>query len=213
MNIGNRVESFSTRDQEIWFTSDTHFWHRNIIEYTKRPFESVEEMNQELIKRWNSRVAPEDIIFHLGDFAHCGSKKLKEILDSLNGRKFLVLGNHDWRTFKSEASRVWFEGIAQQMYIRIDGRKVYLNHFPYLCFTGTFKTPEEATWQLFGHVHSGLLNTEFLDKPRLQYLFPYQYDVGVDNNNFAPISWKEITKKIYEQIKTSQEGIKAVRPE
>ena len=201
LNTNNslKIISLNTQDQNIWFTSDTHFWHSNIIEYTNRPFKDVLEMNQELIRRWNDKVKENDIIFHLGDFAHCGSDKLKELLSVLHGKKYLILGNHDWRTFKSNHSQ-WFEGIYQQLCIKINGRRVYLNHFPFLCYTGTFKGPENATYQLFGHVHSGILNTKFLDKPRLKYLFPYQYDVGVDNNNFTPISWDEVCEKINKNI-------------
>lgn len=189
----NRILSLNPEEQGIWFTSDTHFWHRNIIEYTGRPFGSVEEMNEVLIRNWNDRVKPEDIIFHLGDFAHCGSQKLKEILDTLNGRKYLILGNHDWRTFKAGHSQ-HFEAITQQMYIKILGRKLYLNHFPFLCFTGTYKNPEEATWQLFGHIHSGPRNVNAKDNSRIQYLWPEQYDVGVDNNEYCPVNWYEIVE-------------------
>jgi calcineurin-like phosphoesterase family protein len=198
----NKVISFSTTEQEIWFTSDTHFYHGNIIEYTGRPFHDVWEMNESLISNWNERVRNEDIIFHLGDFAHCGSEKLKDLLERLKGRKYLILGNHDWRTFKTGHSQR-FEGIYQQMCIKIDGRRVYLNHFPFLCFTGTFKSFEESTFQLFGHVHSGPRNVKALDNPRLINLFPTQYDVGVDNNEFAPVSWKEVNKIITSQYEES----------
>ena len=189
--LNNRILSFNPEEQDLWFTSDTHFGHYNVIEYANRPFSSKEEMDDVLIQNWNDRVKPNDIIFHLGDFAYCGSKRIKEILESLNGRKYLILGNHDWKTFKSGQAQ-HFEMMTQQLCIKILGRKVYLNHFPYLCFPGTYKTPEKATWQLFGHIHSGPNNTNAKDNERIPFLWPTQYDVGVDNNNYAPINWYEI---------------------
>lgn len=83
-----RIESM----KNIWFTSDTHAGHANIIRYCNRPFASVEEMDAALIERWNSVVKPDDYVYHLGD-VYFGSGH--EILKNLNGRKRLVLGNHD----------------------------------------------------------------------------------------------------------------------
>lgn len=78
-----------------YFTSDTHFGHRNIITYCARPFASVEEMNAALIERWNARVKPGDRVFHLGDFS-MGPKLLRPTyVKALNGYKVLVRGNHD----------------------------------------------------------------------------------------------------------------------
>src|SRR5437762_1961140 len=78
-----------------WFISDTHFGHKNILEYEKesRPFTSIEEMHEAIIERWNSNIKPSDIVYHLGDF--CFGKKHLEIAQSLNGKKRLVMGNHD----------------------------------------------------------------------------------------------------------------------
>ncbi|MBO5004465.1 MAG: metallophosphoesterase [Clostridia bacterium] len=193
-----KVHSFSTKDQNIFFTSDTHFWHTNIIKYAKRPFGHIEEMNNTIIASWNKVVGKNDIVFHLGDFCFCGSDKLKTLLDSLNGKIYLIMGNHDWKTIK-DGQRKRFAGVYQQMSIRVDGQPIYLNHFPFLCFAGSYRG-DRSTWQLFGHVHSGIRNREGLDNDRLQYLFPTQYDVGVDNNNFKPVSFQEVEKIIENQI-------------
>lgn len=80
---------------KIWFTSDTHFFHNKIIEYCQRPFANVEEMNNELIYRWNQVVRNDDVVFHLGDFCLGKAKKWNSILDKLNGKICLILGNHD----------------------------------------------------------------------------------------------------------------------
>lgn len=86
--------------KNIWFTADQHFNHKNIIKYSKRPFKSVEEMNEGLIEKYNSVVNAEDDVYFLGDlgfFNNIDTTKydLKPIVSRLKGRKFLILGNHD----------------------------------------------------------------------------------------------------------------------
>ena len=90
------------------------------------------------------------------------------------------------------------------MKITVDGQNIYLNHFPYLVFDGIYR--DKPTWQLFGHVHSNknLFEQTSADAPRLQYLLPLQYDVGMDNNNFTPISFSEVKRIIEKQVKDSK---------
>ena len=194
-----QIFSFSTKDQNIFFTSDTHFWHENILKFCNRPFSSIEEMNDTIINNWNSVVKENDIVFHLGDFCFCGSDKFKELIEKLNGKIYLILGNHDLKTIK-QWHETKFEGVYQQMCIKIDGKKIYLNHFPFLCYAGTYYRYEDAVWQLFGHVHSSDKNKNGLDNQRLSMLFPTQYDVGVDNNNYTPISFEEVKNIIETQM-------------
>ena len=90
-----------------------------------------------------------------------------------------------------------FDRVENQMLLKIDNKyKVYLNHFPFLCYDGTYRNPEDCTIQLHGHVHERIGDTG-KDAKRLNYRFSYQYDVGVDNNNFYPVSWEEILKIIH----------------
>lgn len=190
---------FSTHDQGIFFTSDTHFGHNNILKYCNRPFESIAEMDETIITNWNMVVGKNDIVFHLGDFGFCGSQRLKEILEQLNGHIYLITGNHDRKMLK-DGSMKMFENVANEMYVIIDEQRIYLNHKPYLCFDGTYgRRDGKWTWQLFGHVHSGPNSDTGLDHARLRMLFPTQYDVGVDNNNFMPISFDEVKQIITDQ--------------
>lgn len=183
---------YNSNDVNLFFTSDTHFWHSNIIKYCNRPFMDIEEMNEEIIKRWNDKIEKNDLVFHLGDFAFCGPSQYKTLLERLNGKIILILGNHDWRNIK-EGYMSKFDGIYQQLRIKVDDQRIYLNHFPFLCYEGSWR----GVWQLFGHVHSGPYNNGGgLDNPRLKMLLPGQYDVGVDNNNFKPISYKELCTKV-----------------
>ena len=79
----------------VFIISDTHFGHEAIIRYCNRPFTSVEEMDQTMIKRWNETISNKDVVIHLGDFALCGKDKTREIIQKLNGKKILIMGNHD----------------------------------------------------------------------------------------------------------------------
>ena len=182
----------------IFFTSDTHWNHTNIIKYCDRPFKDVNHMNEELVRRWNEVVGPDDIVFHLGDFAYGGSDVWNSILGRLNGKIYLVLGNHDEKNIR-QGYMGRFEWVGYQMHLNIEGRSVYLNHYPFLTYSGIYRNPEDRVWQLFGHVHSKPGMTG-MDKGRLECLLPTQYDVGVDNNDYKPVSWAEVKKKIEKQI-------------
>lgn len=95
-NFGREEKDMSN----VFVTSDTHFYHGNIIRYCNRPFSSVEEMNEKLIENWNSVVGPNDKVIHLGDFCFGNKTKVKEVFSKLNGKIDLVMGNHDRHKIK-----------------------------------------------------------------------------------------------------------------
>lgn len=184
--------------EKFYFTSDTHFNHANIVKYCKRPFTSIEENDAELIRRWNEKVPEDAIVFHLGDVGFGNQKKIKSILEQLHGKIYLVIGNHDWKNIVSE--QAWrFEDMTQQINMKIGKRNIILNHYPMLAFAGAWRG-KDAAYQLFGHVHTSPYSDEGLDQQRLKVLFTSQYDVGVDNNNFTPVSWKEVDQIINNQM-------------
>lgn len=184
--------------QKFYFTSDTHFGHENIIKYCKRPFKDVEEHDATLIKNWNDVVPEDGIVFHLGDVAFGNPNRVNEILSQLNGTIYLIIGNHDWRRIVSE--HAWrFKDMTQQLNMKIGKRHIILNHYPMLAFSGAWRG-EDATYQLFGHVHTSPYTDEGLDQPRMKMLFTSQYDVGVDNNDFRPRSWNDIDTIIHNQM-------------
>lgn len=191
------LRTFSPED--VWFTSDTHFWHENILRYCNRPFKTISEMNEELIRRWNETVPGEGVVFHLGDFAFGGSKEWNDVISRLNGKIYLILGNHDMKQIK-QGFMQRFEHVTQQMTIRVGGQSIILNHNPFLAYGGAYRN----VWQLFGHVHSGPLSDRGKDLARLQVLFPRQYDVGVDNNDFRPVSFLQVKTIIEEQIRKAE---------
>lgn len=192
----NKVFKFDP--DSTFFTSDTHFGHENIIKFCKRPYANVEEMNEALIENWNKVVGKDDIVFHLGDFALGGSTVWNSTLDRLNGKIYLIFGNHDRKNLRQGFAARFVE-VLPQLQIEIEGRSIYLNHYPFLCYGGSWRNPDNAVWQLFGHCHSGP-HVNGADNNRLDILFPYQYDVGVDNNNYTPISWSQVKDIINKQV-------------
>ena len=198
------IKQFDTSKNDIFFTSDTHFGHANILKYCQRPFDDIDSMNEALIKNWNSVVKDNDIVFHLGDFMFGNTNRFWEIRSRLNGRIYLIHGNHDYKLME-EVDNIedGFEDILSQMRIVINSQKIYLNHFPYLTFDGVYK--EKPGWELFGHVHSTKNgSSNGADIQRLKYLFPCQYDVGVDNNNYTPVSFNQVKEIIENQIQKSK---------
>lgn len=197
----NKIKLDST-EHNIFFTSDLHLAHRNIITFCNRPWHSTEEMDAGLIKNWNTLVGDDDIVFDLGDFAFASSGRWKSYLASLRGHHHLIRGNHDISRDPGPYILSLFDSVSDQLLLNIDGRQVYLNHYPFLCYAGTYKNPKDAVWQLFGHVHSSPTATG-KDDDRLTHLFPYQYDVGVDNNNYFPVPWSKICEIIDNQVSKS----------
>lgn len=199
-----KISSDYLAEHNIFFTSDLHFGHKNIIEFCKRPFNSVEEMDETLIENWNSIVKSNDLVFDLGDFAFAPNWRWHELLARLNGNHILILGNHDTSRWPGDKVMELFYRVEQQMILKVEEQYIYLNHYPFLCYSGTYRPAGAAVWQLHGHVHSSPLDTDKRgkDDERLSLRFPYQYDVGVDNNNFTPVSWNQIKEIINTQIES-----------
>ena len=134
-----------------FFIADTHFGHRNIINLDNRPFKDTQEMEETMRARWNARVTADDLVYILGDF--CWSKDENEwirILDSLNGAKYLIKGNHDSDNMsKTLIDR--FIGVSDYKEIRECHTKIILCHYPILAYNNSFK---ENTYMIHGHVHN-----------------------------------------------------------
>ncbi|ANY85469.1 hypothetical protein BB934_45455 (plasmid) [Microvirga ossetica] len=133
----------------LFFTSDTHFRHAAILHHDRRPFVSVEEMEAEIIRRWNARVRPRDTVYHLGDFAWGKAKVVAEILPRLNGHIHLIWGNHDHNTVRRMT-----EWASSQPYLEIkDGDDlVCLHHYA----QRTWNRARYGSYHLFGHSHGNL---------------------------------------------------------
>lgn len=154
----------------IYYTGDEHYWHPhgNIIKYCNRPHPNIEEMNEDIISKSNSRVKKGDIVIHDGDFALCSREKAQEIIRRLNGEHIFLIGDHDH----------WLGGRKRWdiRQFKIQGNHVIVCHY---CLR-TWPRSHYNSWHLFAHSHGKL---EPIGK---------SHDVGVDNNNFYPVSEEEI---------------------
>jgi calcineurin-like phosphoesterase family protein len=119
---------------EVWFTSDTHFGSKRTLEFSQRPFKTVEDMDTKLIENWNSVVSDNDLVYHLGDFG------VYDLRKQLNGDVALIAGNYDTNVPKG-----LFKWVTHYDKLRFDNIEIYMNHFPSLHKKGAFN--------LFGHVH------------------------------------------------------------
>lgn len=169
----------------VFFTSDMHFYHENIIKYSSRPFESVEDMNEKLISNWNSVVSKNDIVYDLGDFAFSNIKNIKGILKRLNGKHFFIYGNHDHVICKNKKTLLeekLFFSIENYKSIKINDKNIVLFHYGCRVWDKSFY----GSWHLYGHSHGTL--------PPLGK----SVDVGIDSkfihDEYRPTSFDEIKK-------------------
>lgn len=135
----------------LWFTSDNHFGHKNIIKYSNRPFESVEEMDEKMIEAHNAVVKPDDEVWFLGDFSFWPGPTIAGISHRLNGEKHFVWGNHDkaLHIYKDMAN---FRSYQDYKELNWNGQKIVLFHFGQRVWNQSHR----GSWHLFGHSHGTL---------------------------------------------------------
>lgn len=175
--------------EKVFFTADTHFYDQRVLRFRPR-YKDIDEMNEELIRRWNETVPPDGVVFHLGDFMVGSSELVTDLVNRLNGTILLIKGNHDelavFRSYQIK-SKTKLIMLGKERVIGLNRHKIIMNHYPFLCYAGQYS----GVWQLFGHVHSGH-EVEGYDLPKLANLLPNQYDVGVDNNDDRPIPFTRL---------------------
>lgn len=189
----------------IFFTSDLHFGHYNVIQYCNRPFDTVEQMNEYMVEKWNEVVGPDDIVYVLGDFAMGPQENVVKYGPRLNGIKFLVPGNHDRcheimhknkEQKKANGIKLFvdagFSILPTEHSLLIAGQTVKLHHMPYRSDHtadvryANIRPTDEGGWLLHGHVHD------------LWKIEGKQINVGVDVWNFLPVPITEIERIIRE---------------
>lgn len=130
---------------KYFIVSDTHFGHKNIIKYCNRPFKTIEEMDEALIKNWNSVVSKDDTIIHLGDVFLCGKERAKKIMSQLNGRKILIKGNHDH----------WSDEFYRSIGFDYVSKYPIIWHGFYMLSHAPLQLNETTPYgNLYGHVHN-----------------------------------------------------------
>jgi len=176
----------------VWFTSDQHFFHANILTYCpNRIFPNVEEMNRGIIAGHNSVVMPDDEVYHVGDFSF-REEHIRSILAQLNGTHYLVSGNHDKTFIKKDKL-----GASAKKYMGYGFRKIYnetylnpflINHFPYLMEGDSghdarytqYRPVDKGSWLIHGHTHSTIAVSGRM------------INVGVDAWDCKPVSYNQL---------------------
>ena len=148
--------------------ADPHFYHTNIIKYELRPFSSVEEMNETIIKNHNSIIKKKDRVFILGDFALAGKEAIKEICGRLQGYKILIIGNHD----KHRGVKAWLELGFDEVY----KYPVIVDNFFILSHAPMYVNDSMPYLNIHGHTHGTSMKSDSF------------INVSLDVINFTPVN-------------------------
>ncbi len=167
----------------IYFTADLHIHHKDAVQHTRRPFSGPEEMDRVLAENWNRRVQPQDEVYLLGDLTLKSASRAERLLRSLNGRKYLLRGNHDRFAGQETFPHELFVWVKDYYELHQGDQWLILCHYPLL----DWNHRRYGSLHLHGHLHS---RREDNKKNRSQGLL--RYDVGVDANGFSPVSLEEI---------------------
>lgn len=174
---------------EIFVISDTHFWHKNVIEYENRPFKDLNDMEEKMVELWNGKVRPEDTVYILGDFSFGNIEKTENTLKKLNGKKILVLGNHDSVVRKQKFNKSLFETITNFIDDKIYDVGFLMCHYP-------LAVGDWSKINLYGHIHSNN-GSHKVDK-----LPENSFNCCADVNNYTPVNIKDIIALKQHTLKT-----------
>jgi calcineurin-like phosphoesterase family protein len=182
----------------IYLTSDLHFNHNREFIWKARGFTSVQEMNEEIIKRHNALVRPDDDVYILGDSSLGGGDEQilaanKALIEQLNGKLHIIRGNHDTnrRVAMYESCKNVVGPILYADMLHYKGYHFYLSHFPTLTGNLEKESLKQCTCNLFGHTHQ---TTNFhMD-------MPYMYHVGVDSHDCKPVLLDDIIKEMEAKV-------------
>jgi calcineurin-like phosphoesterase family protein len=183
--------------KRTFFISDTHFFHKNVIKYSNRPFDHVDQMNATLIKNINQVVGENDELYILGDFIFGNVQKAVGVLSQIKCQNIhYIFGNHD-ETMESEEVKRFFKSMQDYKEIRIPDKSceqgyqmICLFHYPIL----EWNRGHRGAWMLHGHCHGNLKYPESLKKCRIT-------DIGVDCWDYYPVSYEQLKFKDCEDIK------------
>lgn len=189
-------------NRKLWFTSDLHFGHKNVIKFCNRPFQDVNEMNEKLIENWNSVVGENDIVFILGDtFWFNDSRAIKRCFQRLKGIIYVIPGNHDnfesYHRLSDEPRVILCEDITE-VFLEFADKTLYPKKICELCLShlplSTWPHRENGSINFFGHIHSQPDKTEGVDQDLL--LHKNQCDVGTDYWNYNLVEFKTLLEKL-----------------
>jgi len=170
----------------VFFTADQHFGHQNIIKHSNRPFQTVEEMDEVLLANWNGVVKSQDTVYILGDLFFRNNASAEDYLRRLNGKKHLLIGNHDKDWMKKTDLLRYFESVERMVEFNDGAHRITLCHYPMMTWNGIAK----GSYMIHGHIHN---NTD-ADYFALIRNMPNILNAGVDVNGYCPVNFNALLK-------------------
>ncbi len=168
-----------------YYISDMHLGHKNALIFDERPFETVEEMNEALIRKWNEKVNEDDDVWILGDFCYRSEKDPSFYLKQLKGHKHLVIGNHDKITLKSGSALQYFESVERLQHIKDGEYDVILCHFP----LADWNAKRWGSYHVYGHIHNNEDEVSLFMSQQERAL-----NAGCMVNGYEPVTLEELIK-------------------
>jgi calcineurin-like phosphoesterase family protein len=170
-----------------FYISDQQFGQKSIIKMCHRPFIDVDDMNKTMILNHNNAVSTVDDVWILGDLCYkINSSEVYNIISKLNGRKHLIIGNHDGKLLQDEECRKLFEDIQQIAKINDNGKEILMFHYPIVEWDGYYRD----TIHLYGHIHNNVNNNAY----KVMKNIPNAYNVSADILNYRPRKLEDVIK-------------------
>ena len=171
----------------VYFTSDDHLGHANIVGLCNRHYADVDEMDRVLIENWNKKVKKNDTVYIIGDIVW-DKKKVAHYMEQLSGKKILITGNHDSGWARREECIKYFELVIPYLETNLNGHPITMCHYPMV----EWKSSREKTHRKLGyHIH-GHIHNRIADEYRYLFREFHALNAGVDINNFEPVSFDEL---------------------
>jgi calcineurin-like phosphoesterase family protein len=196
----NLNEIKKERQMKTLFIADLHLGHANCLKFDARPWDTIDEMDEALIKRWNRKVRPEDHVYVLGDFAYRNRTSVKDYTDQLHGHIHLIRGNHDKRSVEYESC---FEEVVdyKDISVEVNGvkRRVIMSHYFMPFYNGHYYD----TIMLHGHTHKteeSVIEEQIKEEIRGRGIRCEAYNVGCMWQDYEPQTLEEIIARQDRQV-------------
>jgi len=175
----------------LFLIADTHFGHENIIKYCSRPFKGADEMDSIMIRNWNSVVGADDVVIHLGDFALAGKEQVRTLLLRLNGRKRLIMGNHDWSNRRSDDGKKFRDpGFYREAgFDEVYDQAILLGHYVLSHEPVDIVSPASCFGNIYGHIH---------DDERYHTVTKGTVCMCVERWNYTPVLFQDVIEAMQE---------------
>lgn len=175
----------------IYYIGDMHLGHKNVIKYDDRPFDSIEEMDETLIEKWNSVVSEEDDVYIVGDFIYRSSHVATYYLKRLKGHKHLIIGNHDLKTLEDEKACEYFDSIERLGYVKDGDVDVVMCHYPIAEWNGK-RRKKNKSYHVYSHIHNRKNPTYDYMKKQAGAL-----NAGCMINDYIPVTLEQLKENNY----------------